>query len=146
MLYPRATDSRAVVDLSGVWQFKLDDGHGFEDHWYAKPLTAPETMAVPGSYNDQKADAAHRDHYGWAFYQRTITVPPFFAGQRIVLRFASVTHTAKVYLDGTEIATHEGGFLPFEIDLTDQLTLGQSVLLTVAVDNRVNFSTLSRWQ
>ncbi|MCI1686481.1 beta-glucuronidase [Schleiferilactobacillus harbinensis] len=142
MLYPRATDSRAVVDLSGVWQFKLDDGHGFEDHWYAKPLTAPETMAVPGSYNDQKADAAHRDHYGWAFYQRTITVPPFFAGQRIVLRFASVTHTAKVYLDGTEIATHEGGFLPFEIDLTDQLTLGQSVLLTVAVDNRVNFSTL----
>ncbi|ERL63803.1 beta-glucuronidase [Schleiferilactobacillus shenzhenensis] len=142
MLYPRESDSRAVVDLSGIWQFKLDDGHGFADQWYAKPLTDAETMAVPGSYNDQKADAAHRDHYGWAFYQRRMTVPAFFAGQRIVLRFASVTHTAKVYLDGTEIASHEGGFLPFEIDLTDKLTLGQSALLTVAVDNRVDFSTL----
>ena len=57
-------------------------------------------MAVPGSYNDQGEDTALRDHYGWAFYQKMVTLPALCAGQRVVLRFGAVTHKAKVWLDG----------------------------------------------
>lgn len=34
MLYPILTPSRLLSDLSGVWDFKLDDGSGFEKEWY----------------------------------------------------------------------------------------------------------------
>ena len=38
MLYPVLTQSRLLSDLSGVWNFKLDNGKGFEEKWYEKPL------------------------------------------------------------------------------------------------------------
>ena len=54
MLFPIVNESRTIMDLSGVWEFQLDDGHGFENEWMKGKLPAPEFMAVPASYNDQK--------------------------------------------------------------------------------------------
>ena len=59
-----------------------------------------------------------------------------------MLRFAAVTHFAKIYLNGTLLTQHKGGFLPFEVDITDKLCAGESAELVVAVDNRINHSTL----
>ena len=101
-----------------------------------------ELMAVPASYNDQKDDPKYRNHYGWAYYERKITVPSYLKGQRLVLRFDAVTHAAKVYLNGRFLTAHKGGFLPFEVDVTDQLVPGETAELVVAADNRVNHSTL----
>lgn len=38
MLYPILTQSRLLSDLSGVWDFKLDNGKGFDEKWYEAPL------------------------------------------------------------------------------------------------------------
>ena len=142
MLYPTLTPSRLLVDLSGIWDFKLDhDGEGFEEKWYASPLSDPMTMPVPASYNDIKEGVDFRDHYGWVFYQRHIAMPPFAKGQRILLRCAAVSHHAKIYLNGEMICEHRGGFLPFEVDISDKLTDGDN-LLTIAVDNVIDYSTL----
>ena len=93
MLYPKQTPARMVFDLDGVWDFQLGTADGGPDP--AKPLPSPTSIAVPASYNDQNPEKSWRDHYGWAYYQRTITLPRTCAGQRIVLRFGSVTHAAK---------------------------------------------------
>ena len=69
MLYPVLTASRMVSDLSGIWDFKLDDGKGFTEEWYRRPLEDATTMPVPASYNDLKEGISFRDHYGWVFYQ-----------------------------------------------------------------------------
>ncbi len=140
MLYPKQTPARMVFDLDGVWDFQLGTADGGPDP--AKPLPSPTSIAVPASYNDQNPEKSWRDHYGWAYYQRTITLPRTCAGQRIVLRFGSVTHAAKVWLNGVMIAEHKGGFLPFEADITHLLAPGSSALLTVAADNRVSHATL----
>ena len=60
MLYPVLTESRLLSDLSGVWDFKLDNEHGFEEEWYARPLEDKMTMPVPASYNDLKEGAVLR--------------------------------------------------------------------------------------
>ena len=73
MLYPILTESRLLSDLSGVWDFKLDNGNGFDEKWYEAPLKDADTMPVPASYNDLKEGADFRDHYGWVFYQRNIS-------------------------------------------------------------------------
>ena len=46
MLYPVSTSSRMVSDLSGVWDFRLDNGNGFAEKWYASPLKDAMTMPV----------------------------------------------------------------------------------------------------
>ncbi len=139
MLYPITTSSRTVIDLSGIWAFKVDDGKGFEEEWYKRPLENPMTMPVPCAYNDMKESMELRDHYGWAFYQKTLIIPKTLMGERIVLRIDAAAHKAIVYLNGEEVASHKGGFLPFEVavDFTDGVNL-----LTIAVDNRIDHSTL----
>ena len=141
MLYPKMNDARTVTDLSGIWDFKLDDGNGFENKWMEKHLENPERVAVPASYNDQLEGAQFRDHYGWAFYQKELEVPKMLLTQRVVLRFGAVTHQAKVYINGKLLCEHTGGFLPFEAEINDFVHPGKN-LLCVAVDNRVNYGTL----
>lgn len=141
MLYPILTPSRFLSDLSGVWNFKLDDGNGFKEAWYREPLKEAMTMPVPASYNDLKEGIGFRDHYGWVFYQRMISVPAFVKSQRLMLRCAAVTHEAKIYLNGALICEHKGGFLPFEVELTDKIAAGDN-LLTIAVSNIIDYTTL----
>lgn len=141
MLYPRSNEARTVLDLNGIWDFQLDDGHAFEQGWWKQDLPAPEKVSVPASYNDQFCDVKVRDHCGWAFYQRAFELPDILRTQRIVLRFGSVTHKAKVYLNGECLGEHEGGFLPFEFEIGARLRPGKN-RLTVAVDNTVDYSTL----
>ena len=141
MLYSIATPSRLVMDLSGVWKFKLDNGQGFNEEWYTRALEDAMTMPVPASYNDLKEGKDFRDHYGWVFYQRNIAVPAFAKTQRVMLRMDAVTHHAKVYLNGECICEHRGGFLPFEVEITDKLTNSDN-LLTIAVDNIIDYTTL----
>lgn len=140
MLYPRENDARAVIDLSGIWQFYLGD-----DTEPADTCELPQDMepiAVPASYNDQKDVPEYRSHYGFSYYARSITVPRFFDGQRLVLRMDAVTHGAKVYLNGVLLTTHQGGFLPFEAELTGHVHAGERAELLIAVDNRISQGTL----
>ena len=142
MLYPEQNEARLKLSLDGTWEFML--GNCEENRFDpAEPLPDAQPIAVPASYNDQNDQTtALRRHYGWAWYQRQVTLPAFCTGQRVVLRFGSVTHTAKVWLNGRLIAQHKGGFTPFEADVTALLRPGKTALLTVACDNRVNHSTL----
>ncbi|SEA11619.1 beta-glucuronidase [Lachnospiraceae bacterium NK3A20] len=142
MLYPILTPSRLLSDLSGIWDFKLDNEHGFDEKWYERPLTDAMTMPVPASYNDLKEGPDFRDFYGWVFYQRTFSLPKYIEeNQRVVLRCDAVTHRAKVYLNGELIVEHKGGFLPFEVELNGRLRDGDN-LLTIAVSNIIDYTTL----
>lgn len=141
MLYPILTDSRFLSDLSGIWRFQLDNGHGFEEKWYERPMEDAMNMPVPSSYNDLKEGIDFREHYGWVFYQRMVEVPVFTAGQRVVLNCAAVTHKARIYWNGELLCEHKGGFLPFEVEITEKIQKGGN-LLTIAVDNVIDYTTL----
>ena len=52
MLYPITTETRSVIDLSGIWKFKVDEGNGHDEKWYEEKLDTKRHMAVPASYND----------------------------------------------------------------------------------------------
>ena len=75
-------------------------------------------MAVPASYNDILADPAVHDHVGDVWYQTAVRVPPGWDGRRVVLRFESATHRATVWVNDVEVVAHEGGYTPFEADVT----------------------------
>ncbi|RCW74879.1 beta-glucuronidase [Saliterribacillus persicus] len=141
MLYPITTETRGQVDLNGIWKFKIDDGNGLENKWFNKPLENTTSMAVPSSYNDVAVTRELRNHVGWIWYERGFTVPNYMFNERMVLRFGSATHIAKVYINGTLVTAHKGGFTPFEVAINDHVKRGEN-RLTVAVNNIVDETTL----
>ncbi len=143
MLSVRQSCSRDVYSLDGLWDFQIDPTDlGNTDRWFATGLPAPRSMPVPASYNDITVDNAVHDLVGLAWYQREARAPRRLGSDRLILRFGSVTHTAVVYVDGIEVVRHDGGYLPFEADITDLVTPGQPFTVTVSVDNRLSWQTL----
>ncbi|MCD8829296.1 beta-glucuronidase [Staphylococcus gallinarum] len=139
MLYPLINEKRQIIDLNGIWNFKLEDDASPVD--ISKPLDTELVMAVPGSYNDQGVNAEIRNHVGNVWYERTIVIPEMMQDERIVLRFGSATHQATVYIDGQAIVSHKGGFLPFEAELDHRFSTGKH-RLSVCVNNILDETTL----
>ena len=143
MLRPRDTGTRETKNLNGIWSFALDpQGQGREASWWAGALPGARPMAVPASFNDIAADAAVRDHIGDVWYQRTVFVPRGWAGRRVVLHFESATHRATVWANEAEVVSHEGGYTPFEADITEHVTAGEEVRITACVNNTLSFQSI----
>ena len=143
MLRPQDTATRERKRLDGLWRFALDPGAaGRRERWWEGPLAGAREMPVPASYNDIYPDAALRDHVGDAWYQTLVRVPAGWAGQRVVLRFDAATHRAVVWLDDTQVAEHEGGYTPFEADVTNLVQPGAEHRITVVVNNVLSWQSI----
>lgn len=143
MLRPQDSATRERKSLSGLWSFSLDgEGVGRDARWFTGTLPAPRDMAVPASFNDIAADAAVRDYVGDVWYQRTVRVPRGWDGQRVLVHFESATHRATVWVNDQEVVSHEGGYTPFEADLTSLAAAGQELRITACVNNTLSFQSI----
>lgn len=143
MLSVRQTPSRQVTSLNGVWEFTLDPkNEGGAQEYFRASLPDSRPMPVPASYNEIPTDIDVYDKVGIVWYQRQVLTPRFTDQERLMLRFGAVTHQGRVWVNDTEVAYHEGGYLPFEADITDLVSPGQTFRLTVAVDNELRWDTI----
>jgi beta-glucuronidase len=143
VLRPQDTATRERKRLDGLWRFSLDAaGQGRSARWFAGPLPDAREMPVPASFNDIVADPAVRDYFGDVWYQTTVRVPRGWDGRRIVLHFESATHRATVWVDDTEVVSHEGGYTPFEADITAHVRAGEPARVTVLVNNTLSFQSI----
>jgi beta-glucuronidase len=143
MLRPQDTATRERKSLNGLWRFRLDGaGEGRTGEWFRRPLADASEMAVPASFNDIVADAAVRDYFGDIWYQTTVRVPRGWDGQRIVLYFESATHRATVWVNDVEVVSHEGGYTPFEAEVTEHVQAGDEARITVVVNNTLSFQSI----
>jgi beta-glucuronidase len=143
VLRTQDSSTRERKNLDGIWAFRLDsDSVGRDERWYGALLAGARDMAVPASFNDVVADANVRDHVGDVWYQRTVHVPRGWDGQRVVLHFESATHRATVWVDDHEVVRHEGGYTPFEADITEFAKPGEQVRITALVDNTLTFQSI----
>ncbi|WEG09130.1 beta-glucuronidase [Microbacterium horticulturae] len=140
MLTPKVTATRELLSLDGLWSFAVDDD-ALHTPW-AAPLQTELQAPVPASYNDLFIDQKIRDHVGWVWYQRTVRVPRGWRDERVLVRVDAATHRGVVYVDDRLVAEHEGGYLPFEADITDLVTAGAEFRLTIGVDNRLTPDTI----
>ncbi|MGL5021511.1 MAG: beta-glucuronidase [Mycoplasmatales bacterium] len=140
MLYPVMSEKREVFSLDGIWNFKLD-GLDLNENIKDNKLKDPMTMAVPSSYNDLKEGIEFRDFNGWVWYERDLYVTKKMLDERLIIRFGSATHSAKLYVNGKIVLEHKGGFLPFEAQINDLVKTGKNDI-KIAVNNIVDFTTL----
>src|SRR5436853_4257229 len=147
------TDGRKTISLDGQWQTIIDPYEtGYYDYRYepstngyfkdAKPKTKSDlieydfdtsaSLNVPGDWNTQEERLL--------FYEGTIWYKKAFDYQRkenarLFVYFGAANYIADVYLNGQKLGRHEGGFTPFNFEITN-LVRDTNNSLIVKVDNK----------
>ncbi|MFC5216654.1 LamG-like jellyroll fold domain-containing protein [Streptomyces coerulescens] len=120
--YPRPQQVRSKwKNLNGPWQFS--GAKAGEQPVFGKDLS--EKIVVPYPVESQLSGLErHEDHM---FYRRLVNVPKDWnvgkdgKGNRLKLNFGAVDYQARVFVNGTKVAEHTGGYDAFSADITDAL-------------------------
>ena len=126
-----ATARCATISLDGDWHF-LADPSGSMDIQKLSTAENVRPTRIPSSWQSQFADL--RDYAGVAWYWRSVNVQSLAPDQVAVLRFGAVDYLAEVYVNGQKVGTHEGGYTPFEFDITSRLRAGDNQIAVRVVD------------
>ena len=122
---------RNIISINDNWRFlkhEMPVGAAMQYAAQGEAVTLPHTWnAVDGQ------DGGNDYHRGQCWYVCEL-LPEELRGEQIFLEFLGAFHTAAVYLNGTEIARHEGGYSAFRVELSGKLSPEKNVL-AVSVDN-----------
>jgi beta-galactosidase/beta-glucuronidase len=130
--YPRPQLERASwQSLDGRWRFAYDDEKRHRRPWDISEW--PLAIEVPFPPESQKSGIGDRGFHGRCWYQRDFEILP--QGGRILLHFGAVDYTARVWVNGTMVMSHEGGHTPFSADITSALQNSGKQTVSVMVDD-----------
>ncbi|MBI5601508.1 MAG: glycoside hydrolase family 2, partial [Gemmatimonadetes bacterium] len=133
--HPRPDFERAEwVNLNGRWRFAFDPSNsGEKAGWAAGALPGTREILVPFSWGSALSGVADSGDIGW--YSRSITVPSSWSGRRLFVVFGASDWRTTVWLDGTKVGEHQGGYTPFSVEVTAPAKPGTTQRLTVRVDD-----------
>ena len=126
--------------LGGEWLFRMDpNDEGLAAGWAGDPAAdAWSAVTIPHAWNGADlSEAGMAGGVGW--YRRDFALEAGPATTAWKVRFESVNYRATVFLNGTEIGAHEGGYVPFEVVLPRELLTADNRLV-VRVDSRRTFT------
>ncbi|MCC5947354.1 MAG: hypothetical protein JJT89_02770 [Nitriliruptoraceae bacterium] len=125
-------DNTSAVSLDGTWRFDPSPAQDCTEAAFDDADWAP--INVPAQWVQEGFDVAAGTH---ACYRREVTLTPR-AGVRTILRFDAVYAHARVFVNGTHARTHEGGFTPFEVDITDVAVDGTNVIAVLVQSDSIS--------
>jgi beta-galactosidase/beta-glucuronidase len=131
--YPRPQlQRREWVSLNGRWDFAADD-----DRQWSRPSQVAwnETIVVPFAPEAPASGIGRTGYLHACWYRRAFPLAPPRDGHRWLLHFGAVDCTATVWVNGSWLGVHEGGYTPFSFDITE-LAAGDTceVIVHVADD------------
>lgn len=136
--------SRNLVSLGGDWNVIIDPtGIGeWRQIWLEKKpqkktdffeysFEGGPTLKVPGDFNSQMSELTYFEGTVWYKKQFHYALQK---ERRLFLYFGAVNYKADVFLNGEKIGSHEGGFTPFQFEITDKVKDGLNAVI-VKVNN-----------
>ena len=135
-----------VVSLNGEWNAIIDPySRGESAGFYKNKKTLAKTdfieysftkdfrLHVPGDFNSQLPELKYYEGNVW--YQRTVKIQAV-TNKRQFLYFAGANYLTRVWLNGVELGSHEGGFLPFQFDITSLVKEGDNDIVVMVNNDR----------
>ncbi|HSK99700.1 MAG TPA: glycoside hydrolase family 2 TIM barrel-domain containing protein [Rubrobacteraceae bacterium] len=150
--YPRPQFRRSRwINLNGEWVFAFDDAdEGLRDGWQNVPAAdlrngSPfdRTITVPFCYQSKLSGIGDSAFHDVVWYAREFGTPPVDTPEkRLLLHFGAVDYRATVWVNGTQVAQHEGGHTPFTADITR--ALGERNVVVVRAEDPSRETTILR--
>ncbi len=131
--YPRPQLVRSAwAPLNGAWRFALDP----QARWrHPREVAFDRTIEVPFAPETELSGVFERGFFSACWYQRSFEPPPLAPGERLLLHFEAVDHSATVWANGVVCVRHEGGYTPFTADVTDLVCRPECVVTVRAFDD-----------
>ena len=125
------------IDCNQGWLFRTDASQvGEASGWTKNIPTDTRPVSLPHTWNIGE----YHDYMGVAWYFRRFTLPAGLPGRHMELHFGATFYKARVWLNGVELGSHEGGFTEYSFDVSSQLR--DDNLLAVEIDNRPGAETI----
>lgn len=119
---------RSIQSLAGTWQFQVDP----EGQITVATLQPTQTIPVPMPW--QAAFPEMERYSGYAWYQRDLNIDTAWLNGDVLLTFGAVDYWCEVFLNGTKVGEHEGGYTPFMLTIGSNLQAGRNVLAVRVYD------------
>src|SRR5439155_4385784 len=118
--YPRPTLKREWwMSLNGPWDFALDP----EACWsLPEQVKWDSSILVPFAPETPASGIGNTGFYRSVWYRRVFEKPELGPAQHLLLNFGAVDYAATVWVNGKLAGSHEGGYTPFQLDVTALLT------------------------
>ncbi|KAL4804119.1 glycoside hydrolase family 2 protein [Aspergillus unguis] len=134
--YPRPDFTRQSLtweSLNGPWSFLFDDANaGLSENWALNSLPAQTAqhkqtkITVPYAFQTPASGINLQEAHEYIWYEREVRdIRSGADAGRLVLRFGAVDYEATIWVDGKEFAKHRGGYIPFDVDISDAFPSGQ---------------------
>jgi beta-galactosidase/beta-glucuronidase len=108
------------LNLNGEWEFMFDDDDlGEKERWFMPGKQFVKTIIVPFCYQSELSGINDQAKHSIMWYRRSFSVPQSMKQKRILLRFGAVDYACDVYVNGQKVGSHQGGYTPFAIDITN---------------------------
>lgn len=134
--HPRPDFQRkAWLNLNGTWQFEVDDEETGEERGLTSGTDLAGEIVVPFCPESSLSGVGRTEFMNRVWYRRHFEVGPELMGRRLLLHFGAVDWHAKVWLNGTLVGEHRGGYTPFVFDVTDLVHDGPNELVVSAADH-----------
>ena len=134
--YPRPSMKRQEwMNLNGVWKYfkRTSINYDYERNTtsFSKAILVPFPVesALSGIMDKSYSSNRRATH----MYRRTFTLPNAFSDKNVLLHFGAVDWRCYIYVNGQLAGTHDGGSVPFALDITSFLKESGTQELQVAV-------------
>jgi len=122
------------MNLNGQWNFKFDQQNiGEGEKWFSNPESFDKKIVVPFPWGSKFSGVPNEADIAW--YSRKISIPANWEGKKVFVVFGACDWKTTVWIDGKQLGTYQGGYTPFEFDLTPYLKIGKMQTLVVRVDD-----------
>jgi len=132
MHYADAADTRVTLNINPGWKFTKGDISGaqassFNDaSWSSVGL--PHSASIPFFIDDSA-------YVGWTWYRKHLTIDGAYSGKQVFVEFEAAFQHAWVYVNGTLVGEHKGGYTGFTYNITPQVIFGQDNVIAVRLSN-----------
>jgi hypothetical protein len=121
-------------NLNGEWSFAFDAlDEGIQKGWPEGETAFDKTILVPFPWGSRLSGVKDEADIGW--YQRDITIDQSWQGKRVFLTIGASDWETSVWIDGSFLGRHRGGYVPFSFELTDHVRNGEVQQLVIRVDD-----------
>ncbi len=130
------------ISLNGTWNFAIDPLNKGEIAGWQKPWKLAEKDTSYFAEAFDKVTVPHcwsldrrYNHIGKSWYRKGFKLPADVQDKTVRLHFEAVFQKCKIFLNGTLVAYHSGGYTPFSIDISKQAKYPDVNFLAIEVDN-----------
>lgn len=131
---------RSKIPINDNWFYLEDNPKTIDDLKYSpkvwQRINLPHSWNV---FNDVDAEPGYRRDASW--YEKELMLDSIDPNKLYKIYFEGVNISSDIYVNGNRAGGHIGGYVGFEIDITDYIKVGLNQIM-VRADNSINLDII----